>query len=186
MTETTEAFAQAFLAARKTLVLATARSGIPTASYAPFVHDGGAFYIYTSALSRHTRDLLERKTASVLLINDECASPNLFARERITFTCAASVVARENATWKSVMGRFEKRFGKLFQLIRPLADFTLFRLLPKEAVYVRGFGKAYRMKGDLSGPVHIRGTGPGAKPMAKKGGTGHNTGAKRSRVSRKK
>ncbi|OGZ07481.1 MAG: hypothetical protein A3C93_03205 [Candidatus Lloydbacteria bacterium RIFCSPHIGHO2_02_FULL_54_17] len=168
MTETTEASAQAFLAARKTLVLATARKGVPTASYAPFVHDGEAFYIYTSALSRHTRDLLERKTASVLLINDESASHNLFARERITFTCAVTVVQREGTKWKLMMDSFEVGFGKPFLLIRPLADFTLFRLEPKEAVYVRGFGKAYRMRGDLKDPVHIQGTGPGAKTMDKK------------------
>ena len=60
------------------------------------------------------------------------------------------------------MKRFEKTFGDIFSLILPLTDFTLFRLTPHEAIYVEGFGQAYRMKPDLSEAEHIRGTGPGA------------------------
>lgn len=163
-----EQAARALLESRKTLLMATARCGMPTASYAPFVYHEHAFYVYTSTLSRHTRDLRERKQVSVLLIQDEKDARNIFARERITFTCAVDEVPRSGSEWSIVMDRFAKRFGKIFELIRPLADFTLFRLKAKEATYVRGFGQAYRMGGTLTTPVHVRGTGPGAKAMPRR------------------
>lgn len=134
----------------------------PTASYAPCVRRGGSFYIYISALSRHTGDLKQTKHASILFIEDEKGSKNLFARKQITFTCGGEAIPRESAEWSEIITLFEKTFGKLFGHIKPLKDFILFRLTPIEAIYVEGFGRAYRMNPALSNPLHIRGTEPGA------------------------
>jgi putative heme iron utilization protein len=40
------------------------------------------------------------------------------------------------------MSLFKKKFGKVFAMIRPLPDFTLFRLIPSGGLYVYGFGQA--------------------------------------------
>lgn len=143
----------------------TSVEGRPTASYAPFVHHCNCFYVYTSALSRHTKDLKETPRASILLIEDEGTSTNLFARKRITFTCNVFSVPRDDEEWQEVMELFGKKFGEIFALIRPLGDFTLFRLSPQEAIYVEGFGRAFQMSPDLRNPVRIKGTGPGASPL---------------------
>ena len=160
--ETPEERAQVFCKTRKTLHLATVGiDGTPTASYAPFIHSD-ALYIYISALSRHTKDLHDTKKASVLLIEDETSAENLFARKRITFSCNVGVVERETSLWYYILSRFETTFGSVFGHIRPLPDFTLFRLKPCDAIYVEGFGQAYRMNPELTSAIHIKRTGPGA------------------------
>jgi heme iron utilization protein len=163
-TMTPEKRASSFLLTRKTLILATtSEDATPTASYAPFVRQATSLYVYLSALSRHTKDLIETRKASALLLEDEHSAENLFARKRITFTCSAKTTERGCDEWRATMTLFGNTFGNIFDIIRPLRDFTLFRLDPYEAIYVEGFGKAYRMTPDLRDPVHIKGTGPGAK-----------------------
>jgi hypothetical protein len=41
------------------------------------------------------------------------------------------------------MDLFAVKFGDIVDLIRPLQDFKLFRIVPRRAVYVRGFAQAY-------------------------------------------
>ncbi|OGG45532.1 hypothetical protein A2673_00785 [Candidatus Kaiserbacteria bacterium RIFCSPHIGHO2_01_FULL_50_13] len=160
-----EARAQKLLASKKTLQLATSTvGGTPTASYAPFVRKGKDFYVYTSELSRHTADLRMTGDASILVIENEASAENLFARRRITFSCFVLEIPRQTPEWNEAIGQFENTFGEAFARIRPLPDFVLFCLEPLEAFYVEGFGRAYRMSRELTDPVHVRGTGHGAKP----------------------
>jgi hypothetical protein len=63
------------LSSRKTLVMATAeKNGAPNVSYAPFVHRAPPLYVYTSSLSRHTRNMMETGKASVMFIEDGTGS----------------------------------------------------------------------------------------------------------------
>ena len=76
------------LSSRKTLVMATAdKNGAPNVSYAPFVHRAPPLYVYTSSLSRHTRNMMETAKASVMFIEDEERTRNFFARKRFTYQC---------------------------------------------------------------------------------------------------
>ena len=144
--------AAAFLASFKTLQMATASAaGEPEASYAPFVRTAdNAFCICVSDLSRHTGHLVATARASVLVVEDESASPQLFARRRLVFECDAGQVARGSERWHALMDRFERKFGEVVQLIRPLADFRMFALAPRRGVFVKGFGQAYRIDGPRS------------------------------------
>ena len=141
--------ASALLRGFKTLQMATASaSGEPEASYAPFVRTGdNAFYICVSDLSRHTGHLVANGRASVLIVEDESASPQLFTRRRLVFECVAEQVERGCERWHATMGVFERKFGDVIGLIRPLADFRLFALAPRRGVFVKGFGQAYRITG---------------------------------------
>lgn len=175
---TPETRADIFFAERRSLMLATAGESGPTASYAPFVWHNGCFYIYVSELSRHTADLALNRDASVLLIEDESVASNIFARKRITYTVKAERVTgvKERAT---ALELFREKFGKVFEVILPLSDFILFRLTPSEAIYVEGFGRAYRMNPLLRNAVHIQGTGPGAKDLPRKTASPRKRKAKR-------
>ena len=167
--------ARDFFATRKALILATMNAeGRPTASIAPFVRQNNFLYVYTSGLSQHTKDFQETGKTSALVVEDEAGCVNPFARKRITFSCSVVSIPRESEEWRKIMGLFEEVFKnvffkktsiRVFALIRPLVDFTLFRLLPHEAIYVEDFGKAFQMTADLRNPVHLRGTGPGASPL---------------------
>ena len=141
--------AAALLGSFKTLQMATASaSGMPEASYAPFVRTGdNAFYICVSDLSRHTGHLVANGRASVLIVEDESASPQLFTRRRLVFECGAEQVERGSERWHATMDIFERKFGEVIGLIRPLADFRMFALTPRRGVFVKGFGQAFRIEG---------------------------------------
>ena len=141
--------AASLLGSLKTLQMATASAaGEPEASYAPFVRTGdNAFYICVSDLSRHTGHLVANDRASVLLVEDESATAQLFTRRRLVFECVAEQVERGSERWHTTMDVFERKFGEVIGLIRPLADFRMFALVPRRGVFVKGFGQAYRIAG---------------------------------------
>lgn len=136
-----------------------AADGIPEASYAPAVVDAkGHFYVYVSELAAHTSNLMDTGKASVLLIEDEGAAENIFARKRVTFTCTAIEIERHNEEWESVIEQFENKLGKTMALLKTLEDFHLFRLEPHFARLVLGFGKAYDVVGENMDEItHING-----------------------------
>jgi len=133
----------------QSLLLATAsETGEPLASYAPYLRDGADFCVYLSELAAHTANLAARGRASVLFIEDETASSNLFARRRLTCQCAVVEVARDDPEYDALLDRFAARHGKLVDVLRGLADFHLYRLRPESAVFVSGFGRAYAVEGE--------------------------------------
>ena len=106
------------LSSRKTLVMATAdKNGAPNVSYAPFVHRVPPLYVYTSSLSRHTRNMMETAKASVMFIEDEARTRNFFARKRFTCQCSVELVGRETTEWRTVMSLFKRKFGKVFETV---------------------------------------------------------------------
>lgn len=131
----------------RSVVLSTANAdGIPQASYAPFLIDADkSIYIYISGLSSHTANLKQTGRASVLMIEDEANTKEIFARRRLTYECQAIPVPRDAAQWQTLIDRFEQRFGHVIGLMKGLPDFQLFRLSPQTGQFVIGFGAAYRV-----------------------------------------
>ena len=163
-----------FLDRFASLVLATVGAdGLPHASYAPFVvTDNRIFYIFVSELSQHTRDLEHTPQVSIMLIEDERDAGQIFARKRLTLQCQATFVPRDRSVahaedsgqttegeseWQHAADLFQAKFGGMFDLLRSLADFKMFRLDPQEGWFVLGFGQAYRVAGEaLDILVHRR------------------------------
>lgn len=136
--------ARTLLAGLRSLHLAaTSSDGVPEARYAPFLLDDGAFHVQLSALSAHAEQLTRAGATGILLIEDEAAAEEIFARRRLTFACTATVVPRGSAEWTRISDRFADKFGASATLIRPLADFRLFALRPQSGLFVRGFGQAF-------------------------------------------
>ena len=92
-TPTTDIVAEAgvFLSGFKTLLMATVSGeGVPDASYAPFVRlDDDAFYVNLSGLSTHTGNLLANPRVSILFLQSEDDTNQLFARKRLSFDADA-------------------------------------------------------------------------------------------------
>ena len=121
----------------------------PNGSYSPFVTDQqGNFYIFVSQLASHTQDLLANPEASILLIEDEAETRQIFARQRISYQCQVEKVASESNDFAPMLDALEARFGNVVELLRTLPDFILFRLTPYQGQYVKGFGKAYKLIGE--------------------------------------
>lgn len=131
----------------RSIMLSTASAdGIPQASYAPFLMDADRnIYIYISGLSAHTANLKQTGRVSVLFIEDEAETKEIFARRRLTYECVANVLPRDTAQWQPLINRFEARFGQVIGLIKGLPDFQLFQLQPQAGQFVMGFGAAYRV-----------------------------------------
>lgn len=148
-TEPIVAEAGEFLAAFRSLLMATVSAdGVPDASYAPYVRiDDNAFYVNLSELSTHTGNLLSTPRVSVMFLQAEGDTKQLFARKRLSFDADAALVGRDSPRWRQVMDLFAVKFGDIIDLIRPLQDFKLFRIQPRSGIYVRGFAQAYPISG---------------------------------------
>lgn len=94
---------QQLIQSQQTLVLATVtEQGKAESSYAPYVKDDkGVFYIFVSELATHTKNMLTNHQVSILFIQPESESKNLFARERVVFDCSISEVQRQNECYYS-------------------------------------------------------------------------------------
>lgn len=125
------------------------KEGIPDASYAPFVSDDDKnIYIYVSGLATHTQNIHNHPFVSILFIEDEVKTKQIFARRRLIFNCTAKLVERESEKWQQIVDKFQIRFGELISTLRSLPDFRIFQLTPKNGRFVIGFGAAYNISSD--------------------------------------
>lgn len=150
---------QAFPSQKQSLMLSTVNlEGTPNASYTPFVMDEARnLYIYVSGLSAHTQNLHNTGKASVLLIDDESETQQIFARRRLTYDCSAQPLEPGSPECDRIADQFEARFGNIIQMFRQLADFQIFKLTPYGGRFVVGFGAAYEIDpDDLSQLIHVK------------------------------
>lgn len=127
--------------------------GDPHSGYTPFIFDDQPetdhhLLIFVSQLALHTRDLQADPRVCAMLIADESASEQIFARTRVSYQCRAVEVARDHARYEPLLDRFADTHGKMIGLLRTLPDFVLFRLEPLRGQFVMGFGQAFKLTGD--------------------------------------
>ncbi|QLB15378.1 heme utilization protein HutZ [Mannheimia granulomatis] len=141
----------------KTIVLSTVdKDGIPNVSYAPFVINNGEYQVLISTIARHARNLLEVPKVSLMLIEDETKSRQIFARRRLTFDASARIVERGNEEWESGVAALKARHGDLIDELSKMQDFNLFCFKPSAGLFVKGFGKAFDVGvDDLINVVHL-------------------------------
>ncbi|MFM7470556.1 MAG: pyridoxamine 5'-phosphate oxidase family protein [Nodosilinea sp. LVE1205-7] len=146
----------------QSLILATVNAdGSPAVSYAPYVMDESyQMYIFASGLASHTANLVSRRDVSVLFIADESQSPQIFARQRLTYQCEVRPIPRDSSLWPAVIQKFAERFGEIIETLSSLGDFQVFQLSPRSGRFVMGFGAAYEVDPDHLGqlkPSALRG-----------------------------
>ena len=150
----------AFIGSRKSLQLASlTREGTPYASYAPFAIGDECLYILISEIAVHAVNLLHNPAASVLIIEDEDAAGELFARLRVNYTVEAQHIEVDSADWKPALEVLAARHGQRIMNFSQLSDFRLFRLVPVAGRFVKDFGRAYQLAGrSLAGETinHMR------------------------------
>lgn len=128
----------------KSVILATVDAeGIPNSSYAPFVQVDNTLYILVSFMAKHTKNLADGRKTSVMFIEDESATKQIYARERLTVEAAASQVERDSEIWNTVVTKLKGTHGKVVDVIAEMQDFILIALQPVKGSYVNGFGSAY-------------------------------------------
>ena len=121
----------------------------PHISYAPFVSKQKRLYICTSGLAKHTSNLTQNRNASIMLIEDESKSENVFARKRVTFDVEVTTIPRNSIEFEGAISLFERKFGENAMIYRSLPDFVMFEMKPQSGRAVFGFGAAFDLKDQI-------------------------------------
>jgi heme oxygenase (biliverdin-IX-beta and delta-forming) len=137
------------ISAQRWLALGTVdQSGVPSVSYAPFASVDGAFGIVVSRLAAHTANLLARRPASLLLVDDGAEQPDAYARARFTIGVTAQTNAPGSARANAIWSALESRQGATVRTLRTLPDFQVFSLEPVSGRLVMGFASAHDLGAD--------------------------------------
>lgn len=141
----------------KTIVLATLdKEGNPNVSYAPFVINNGEYQVLISTIARHARNLLEVPKVSLMLLEDESKSREIYARRRLTFDASVRLPERHSEEWENAVKALEERHGEIVANLAKLEDFKVFCFKPEQGLFVKGFGKAFQVTPDeLVSFVHL-------------------------------
>ena len=132
------------IARSQSLIMATVNEeGVPTSSFAPFARIDNKFYILVSFMARHTKNLINGKPVSIMFIEDESATKQIYARERLTFDVATTQIDRDTDAWNLAVEKLQDKHGKILEVLTGMNDFILVELAPVKGSYVNGFGSAY-------------------------------------------
>lgn len=101
--------------------------------------------ILVSELSHHTKCLTKDPRCSILLGEPGRGDP--LAHPRVTLSCVARRMAKDDADAENIAARFLARHPKA-KLYASFADFFFFRLNVLSAALNGGFGKAFNLTGD--------------------------------------
>lgn len=147
----------AFIGEFRSLLLATVNpDGSPSLSYAPMVQREGCFQILVSELAEHTGNLARNPAVSILFIEDEQTTAQIYARRRVSMRCEPLFVPRDTESWEASLTALKSSFGAIVETLESLKDFRLVRLSPLTGTFVKGFGEAYEFDpADLSKIRHI-------------------------------
>jgi len=128
----------------KSVVLATVDTqGNLNSSYAPYVIIDNKLYILVSFMARHTKNLTEIKKVSVMFIEDEVTTKQIYARERLTLDATTNQIERNTDLWHKAIVKLTEAHGKILNILTGMDDFILIEIIPTKGSYVNGFGSAY-------------------------------------------
>jgi len=133
---------------QRSVVLASiSEKNTPLASYAPFIWEDDKFYIFVSTLSSHTKNI-QSGSVSIMFIEDEEKTSQIYARTRAIFHCHTNLVTEEEKK-SSILNKMTEVHGEIISTLRSLSDFCLIMLTPGSGRFIQGFGKAYEIGENL-------------------------------------
>jgi putative heme iron utilization protein len=122
--------------------LGTLHRGEPHVSMVPFalVESAPELLVHVSALSAHTRDMLEHPRVSLLVVApDDGGRPQ--ARARVTIQGDAVPLEPDSARYAEARAHYLRRFPEAADTFA-LADFSLFSIRPASLRFIGGFAQA--------------------------------------------
>jgi putative heme iron utilization protein len=129
--------------------LGTLRNAAPMVSMTLYMpeRDFSAFYVHVSRLAWHTQDMLQdaRVALSISEADDRRADP--FTLMRVTIRGEASNISNQDRQVAALKKTWLERFPK--QAINfELADFSFWKITPRDARFVAGFGQIHNLSAD--------------------------------------
>jgi putative heme iron utilization protein len=122
--------------------LATLRSGAPMVSmtlYLPAV-DFTAFYVHVSRLAWHTQDMQHDARVALAIAETDDRRADPFTLMRVSMRGDAAQLADDAALQAAWLARFPEQAINF-----ELADFSFWRITPRDARFVAGYGRIYNL-----------------------------------------
>src|SRR6185369_14984982 len=116
--------------------LGTVRGGAPMVSMTLYMaeRDYSAFYVHVSRLAWHTQDMMQDGRVALSISESDDRRPDPFTLMRVTIRGEATqMISGPKDAW---LGRFPEQAINF-----TLADFSFWRITPRDARFVAGFGR---------------------------------------------
>ena len=124
-------------------------NNIPFSSYAPFAKINHKYYVYLSAMAKHSQNLRANPKSSLFFIEDESECSNIFARKRVMIQCDCKTIQRKSEEENALLSKFEEKFDpEMVKMLRGMNDFQVFEFTPFYGEAIFGFGAAYNLGGE--------------------------------------
>ena len=123
--------------------LGTLRGGAPLVSMTLFMaeQDLSAFYVHVSRLAWHTQDMLQDPRVALSIAETDDARPDPFTLTRVSIRGAASQLPPDQQELKRLwLARFPEQAVNF-----ELADFSFWKISPRDARFVAGFGRIHNL-----------------------------------------
>src|SRR5579859_7390358 len=129
--------------------LGTLRAGAPLVSMTLFLpaEDFSAFHLHVSRLAWHTQDMLHDARVSLSIAETDDARADPFTLMRVSIRGEATQLDHADASFGALKAAWLARFPE--QAINfELADFSFWRVKPRDARFVAGFGRIHNLSAD--------------------------------------
>ena len=123
--------------------LATLRQGAPMASMTLYLPDAGftAFHVHVSRLAWHTQDMAQDPNVALSIAETDDGRPDPCTLKRVSIRGDAEQLS---GTQDALKNSWLKKFPE--QAINfELADFSFWRIAPRDARFVAGFGRIHNL-----------------------------------------
>ncbi len=123
--------------------LGTLRGGAPLVSMTLFLPaaDFSAFHVHVSRLAWHTQDMLHDSRVALSIAGTDDGRPDPFTLMRVSIRGDAAQLKDENPELKAAwLTRFPEQAINF-----ELADFSFWKITPRDARFVAGFGRIHNL-----------------------------------------
>jgi heme iron utilization protein len=123
--------------------LGTLRGGTPLVSMTLFMaqQDLSAFYVHVSRLAWHTQDMLQDPRVALSIAETDDGRPDPFTLMRVSIRGEASQLSPDQQELKRLwLARFREQAVNF-----ELADFSFWKIAPRDARFVAGFGRIHNL-----------------------------------------
>ena len=124
----------------RTAHLGTLRGGAPMVSMTLYMaeNDFSAFYVHVSSLAWHTQDMKQDGRVALSVCESDDRRPDPFSLMRVTIRGEATqMISGPKDAW---LARFPEQAINF-----TLADFSFWKITPRDARFVAGFGRIYNI-----------------------------------------
>jgi heme iron utilization protein len=122
--------------------LATLRGGAPMASMTLYLAapDFSAFYVHVSRLAWHTQDMQHEPRVALSIAEGDDGRRDPFTLMRVTIRGEATDLKKDLSMKVPWLARFPEQAINF-----ELADFSFWRIAPRDARFVAGFGRIHNL-----------------------------------------